>query len=137
MDLTTTLGLVAGSLTTIAYFPQVIKTWRSRSADGMSWSMLIILCMGILLWLVYGIYVGDTPVILANLFTLVFSSAILSMKVRYEAVPKIKAKREAIAPIGKGTNLIPAATPSDLTMATFHTEFTFSSPEPESSSRVA
>jgi len=52
MDLTTTLGLVAGALTTLAYFPQVIKPWRSRSADGMSWSMLIILCVGISLWLV-------------------------------------------------------------------------------------
>lgn len=137
MELTTTLGLVAGSLTTIAYFPQVIKTWRSRSADGMSWSMLIILCMGILMWLVYGIYVQDTPVILANLFTLVFSSAILSMKVRYEAVPKIKAKRQAIAPVGQGPNLIPAATHSDLSVPTFSTEFAFSSPEPESSSPVA
>jgi MtN3 and saliva related transmembrane protein len=93
MDLTTVLGLVAGSLTTLAYFPQVLKTWRSRSADGMSWSMLVILCLGIGLWLIYGLYAHDTPVILANLLTLLFSSAILAMKIRYEAVPKLQEKR--------------------------------------------
>lgn len=84
MDFTTTLGLCAGTLTTLAYFPQVVKTWRSRSAAGMSWSMLLILCAGILLWLVYGVYSRDIPVILANLFTLVFSSTILVMKVKFE-----------------------------------------------------
>ena len=104
MDLTTALGLVAGLLTTLAYFPQVLKTWRSRSADGMSWSMLVILCLGVSLWLIYGLYAHDTPVILANLLTLIFSSAILAMKVRYEAVPKLQAKRQ-ISPYGTPLSL--------------------------------
>lgn len=132
MDLTTTLGLVAGSLTTLAYFPQVVKTWRSRSADGMSWSMLIILCVGISLWLIYGVYAGDMPVILANLFTLIFSSTILVMKIRYEAVPKLQSQRR----------LYSAAATAQFD-ATFNpewrleTEMTFTPPEPESSSPVA
>jgi MtN3 and saliva related transmembrane protein len=92
MDLTTSLGLVAGTLTTLAYFPQVMKTWRAKSADGMSWSMLLILCLGISLWLVYGLYAQDTPVIAANLVTLVLAGAILAMKIRYEAVPKFQAR---------------------------------------------
>ncbi|MEM6436049.1 MAG: SemiSWEET transporter [Cyanobacteria bacterium P01_D01_bin.115] len=93
MDLITELGLAAGLLTTMAYFPQVLKTWRSRSAEGMSWSMLIILCVGITLWLVYGLSVHDTPVILANLFTLLFAAAILAMKISYEVVPQRQARR--------------------------------------------
>jgi MtN3 and saliva related transmembrane protein len=84
MEFTTTLGLIAGSLTTIAYLPQLIKTWRSKSADDLSWSMLITLCVGIVLWLVYGSYVHDIPVICANVVTLILSSIILGLKIRYK-----------------------------------------------------
>ncbi|MEB3355163.1 MAG: SemiSWEET transporter [Synechococcales bacterium] len=83
MNLVTTLGLVAGSLTTIAYLPQLLKTWRSKSAEDISWSMLITLCLGIVLWLVYGSYVHDLPVILANVVTLMLTSFILVLKIRY------------------------------------------------------
>ena len=86
MNLVTLLGLVAGALTTAAYFPQLIKTWRSKSAGDISWTMLITLCMGIVLWLVYGVYVHDLPVILANVLTLVFTSVILILKIRYRGV---------------------------------------------------
>ena len=83
MELTTVLGLMAGTLTTAAYLPQVVKTWRSKSADGLSWSMLVILCLGLLLWLTYGVYVHDLPVICANVVTLALSSLILGLKLRY------------------------------------------------------
>ncbi|NEQ43054.1 MAG: hypothetical protein F6K00_05625 [Leptolyngbya sp. SIOISBB] len=130
MDSMTALGIVAGSLTTLAYLPQVLKTWRSRSADGMSWSMLIILCAGIALWLVYGVYVHDMPLILANLLTLVFSSAILGVKIRYEAMPKLRA-RQLITP-GAAT-----LQPSLVEDWQLETEMTFTQPESESSSPVA
>ena len=83
-NLTTTLGLVAGVLTTIAYLPQLIKTWQSRSADDLSWSMLIILCAGIILWLVYGFSVHDIPIVAANIVTFVLASIILVLKIRYK-----------------------------------------------------
>lgn len=132
MELTTTLGLVAGSMTTIAYLPQVVKTWKSRSADGMSWGMLVILCTGISLWLVYGIYAHDLPVILANLFTLLFSSAILAMKVRYEAVPKLQARRQAA--IAAGVTAIEQTLAQEWHL---ETEVTFTQPEPEQTWPVA
>ncbi len=80
----TTLGLAAGLLTTIAYLPQVIKTWKSKSANDLSWSMLIVLCIGIVLWLVYGFSVQDIPVIAANILTLLLVSIILVLKIRYK-----------------------------------------------------
>jgi MtN3 and saliva related transmembrane protein len=83
VDVITTLGLFAGVLTTIAYLPQLIKTWKSKSAADLSWSMLIILCTGIILWLVYGVSVHDLPIIAANVVTLVFASIILILKIRY------------------------------------------------------
>ncbi|WP_193198980.1 SemiSWEET family sugar transporter [Nostoc sp. MG11] len=82
-DFTTTLGLVAGVLTTIAYVPQLIKTWQSKSAHDLSWSMLIILCTGIILWLVYGTSVHDVPIIAANIVTLLLASVILVLKIKY------------------------------------------------------
>jgi MtN3 and saliva related transmembrane protein len=91
-DFTTVLGLVAGALTTIAYLPQLIKTWKSKSAEDLSWSMLITLCVGIVLWLIYGTYVHDLPVILANIVTLVLSSIILVLKLRYSRAKKTTVK---------------------------------------------
>ncbi|KJH70450.1 SemiSWEET family sugar transporter [Aliterella atlantica] len=84
INFTTTLGLVAGVLTTIAYLPQLIKTWQSKSADDLSWSMLIILCVGIILWLVYGFSVRDIPIVAANIVTFVLASIILVLKIRYK-----------------------------------------------------
>lgn len=81
---TTTLGLVAGVLTTIAYLPQLIKTWQSKSADDLSWSMLIILCIGIILWLVYGFSIHDIPIVAANIVTFMLASVILILKIRYK-----------------------------------------------------
>ena len=83
-NLTTTLGLVAGVLTTLAYLPQLIKTWQSKSADDLSWSMLIILCVGIILWLVYGFSVRDIPIVAANIVTFILASIILVLKIRYK-----------------------------------------------------
>nr|WP_202950669.1 SemiSWEET transporter [Pseudanabaena sp. PCC 6802] len=80
----TTLGLVAGVLTTLAYLPQVIKTWKSKSAQDLSWSMLIVLCIGIVLWLVYGFSIQDIPIIAANVVTLILASIILALKIKYQ-----------------------------------------------------
>src|SRR5688572_13677456 len=48
------LGLVAGALTTAAFLPQVIKTWKSRSAKDLSLGMFSLFCLGVAMWLVYG-----------------------------------------------------------------------------------
>jgi MtN3 and saliva related transmembrane protein len=86
MDYTTLLGLTAGTLTTTAYLPQLLKTWRSKSADDISWSMIITLCIGILLWLVYGSYTHNLPVICANVMTFAFTFFILLLKIRYRSL---------------------------------------------------
>ena len=63
--------------------------------------MLIILCVGIALWLVYGLYVHDMPVIVANVVTLLLSSIILGLKVRYEGAATIRAANGALLTQGK------------------------------------
>jgi MtN3 and saliva related transmembrane protein len=83
MNFTSILGIIAGTLTTIAFFPQAYKTWRTRSAKDISLKMFSLLCTGILLWLIYGFLVNDLPIILANSFTLVLASSILIFKLKY------------------------------------------------------
>ncbi len=79
----TAIGLVAASLTTIAFLPQAIKTWRSKSAKDLSLGMFGIFTTGVLLWLIYGLLVNDLPIILANTFTLLLSSFILFFKIKH------------------------------------------------------
>lgn len=78
------LGLAAGSLTTAAFLPQVIKTWKSRSAKDLSLGMFSLFCLGVALWLTYGLIVKDIPVIAANLLTLMLASTLLFFKLRFK-----------------------------------------------------
>jgi MtN3 and saliva related transmembrane protein len=84
MDAANLLGLLAGTLTTAAFLPQVIKTWRSRSAGDISLVMFAMFSLGVLLWIVYGFSVGAVPVIVANVITLLLSITILVFKIRYK-----------------------------------------------------
>ncbi len=70
MSAVTLLGLVAATLTTAAYVPQVIKTWRSGSSADLSVGTFGMLTAGILAWLVYGVLIRDVPIIAANVVTL-------------------------------------------------------------------
>ncbi len=79
----TILGLVAGTLTTLSFLPQLLKAWKSRSTHDISVGMFLLLAVGIMLWIVYGIVTADVPVIVANTVTLVFVSLILVLKLRY------------------------------------------------------
>ena len=71
------IGLVAASLTTIAFLPQAIKTLKTKSTDDLSPAMFVFLCIGILLWLLYGVLTNDLPIILANGLTICLASVIL------------------------------------------------------------
>ena len=85
MNWTTILGLIAGTLTTIAFIPQVIKTWKTKSVDDVSLGMFLILCSGIVLWIVYGISIHDIPLIVANGVTFILAFTILCLKIRYKS----------------------------------------------------
>ena len=84
MNLVTVLGLLAGSLTTISFLPQVIKTWRTRSTKDISLEMFAIFCSGVLIWIIYGILVKDIPVVFTNVATLTLASPILWFKLKYK-----------------------------------------------------
>jgi MtN3 and saliva related transmembrane protein len=78
------LGYVAGLLTTIAFLPQVLHTYRLKSAEDLSWKMLICFSCGLVLWFIYGVYLHSWPMIFANSITLALQGFIMSMKIRYQ-----------------------------------------------------
>jgi MtN3 and saliva related transmembrane protein len=84
MESANTLGLIAGALTTLAFIPQVVKTWKSRHTRDISLGMFAIFSVGVFLWLLYGIRIGAMPIILANVVTLVLALTILVFKLRYK-----------------------------------------------------
>lgn len=83
MDFLTILGLLAATLTTVAFLPQMFQTWRTKSAKDVSYVMLVTFMSGLFLWLIYGIYLQALPIILANSVSLFFNLIILSLKIKY------------------------------------------------------
>lgn len=71
------IGLVSALLTTTAFLPQVIKTWRTRSTSDLSPLMFSLFFVGIAGWLVYGLLIQDIPIIIANVVTICLAGAIL------------------------------------------------------------
>jgi MtN3 and saliva related transmembrane protein len=76
-------GYAAALCTTGAYVPQVVKVWRTRATQDISLKMFLVLVTGLALWLTYGFWRGETPLILANGVTLVLASTILYFKLRH------------------------------------------------------
>ena len=82
-----TVGYIAAILTTGSFLPQAIHTFQTKDVSGISLSMYSAFTLGIMLWLVYGLMLGAWPMIVANVITLAFAAAILTMKLRYKAPP--------------------------------------------------
>jgi MtN3 and saliva related transmembrane protein len=84
----TWIGYAAGTLTTIAFFPQVLHVWKTKRADDLSIGTLVGFAAGISLWLLYGIITRQMPVILANAVTLALQGSIIFLKLRYAKAGK-------------------------------------------------
>jgi MtN3 and saliva related transmembrane protein len=84
MKNTTILGLIAATITTISFIPQVIKIWKLKETRDISLLMYAILGIGIFLWIIYGVLLWDLPLILANGITFIFVLIILFFKFKYK-----------------------------------------------------
>jgi len=83
-DFVNLLGVAAGVFTTVSFFPQVVKTWNSRSAGDLSLPMYSLLVLGIVLWIGYGVIRQDMPIVATNAVTLVLTGIILYFKLVYK-----------------------------------------------------
>ena len=83
MSWVTLIGSAAATCSTVAYLPQVIRTWRTRSTRDISSGMFAVIVLATALWLVYGIALDDGAIIAANGLGLMLSGIILFFKLRY------------------------------------------------------
>jgi MtN3 and saliva related transmembrane protein len=83
MDTITLTGYIAGTLTTISFVPQVLRTLKLRETKDFSLAMLLLFAAGMLLWTAYGIWINSFPIIAANVITFGLVLVLLGMKIRY------------------------------------------------------
>ena len=76
------IGLSAAFLTTSAFVPQVYKIYKEKNADGISLTMYIILFIGVILWLIYGVLIGSLSIIIANGITALLQLSIIIFKLK-------------------------------------------------------
>jgi len=87
LPLTESLGFIAGALVTCSIVPQLIRVFKLRSAREISMLFTILLLLGIISWLAYGISLGLTPVILWNAIGAVLVAVLLYAKLKYGRQP--------------------------------------------------
>jgi MtN3 and saliva related transmembrane protein len=83
----TLIGSVAAVLTTVAFLPQLLRVWKLKRADEISFATYVVFSVGMVIWLLYGVLVGSWPIILANAITLAIAISILALKVRWDRIP--------------------------------------------------
>ena len=84
MDFVMTLGLIAGAVTSMGFIPQLIRGYRTKELDDVSYFMPSILAVGMSLWFLYGFFVQQFPIIVANAFGIGCCIVLLVMKKIYE-----------------------------------------------------
>ena len=77
------VGLLAGAITASGFLPQIYRGYKTKRLDDLSYLMLIFLCVGLSLWLLYGIHLNNIPIILANAAGVVCTTTLILMKFKY------------------------------------------------------
>ncbi len=78
------LGIVAGCCTTGAFVPQILRIIKTRKTQDISLMMYCVITLGIVLWITYGLLIKNFPIVLANMISFIFVSAILIFKIKYK-----------------------------------------------------
>ena len=76
-------GYIAAILTTAAFLPQLIKTLKTKKADDVSLTTLIMFIIGVLSWIIYGYKISSAPILIANLVTVILNFMILISKIYF------------------------------------------------------
>ena len=78
------VSAAAATLTTAAFLPQALHIIRYKDTRAISLVMYVAFAAGVLLWLVFGLIIGNVPIILSNAITLGLALAIIAMKLKYK-----------------------------------------------------
>ena len=77
------IGLLAATLTTASFVPQVLKVWRTKEVKNLSLTMYSTMLAGVILWFTYGVLIDSISIILANIITAILVSSIIYFRIRY------------------------------------------------------
>jgi MtN3 and saliva related transmembrane protein len=77
------VGAAGAVLTTLCWLPQALKVIREKETRALSLPATGAFTFGVVLWLIYGLAIGDWPLIGSNAVTLMLMAPILTMKLRY------------------------------------------------------
>ena len=83
MDGVTLIGLLAAVVSTVGFAPQVIKVYKTRMTRDLSLGSYVILFSGLFLWFIYGLLLGDLPIISGNAIACAMAAYIIAMKIRH------------------------------------------------------
>ena len=86
------IGYCAATLTTASFVPQVVQALRTKDLHSISLAMYAAFCLGISLWLVYGLLMHAWPVVIANVLTLGLAGIVLVLKIKQVLADKRAAK---------------------------------------------
>jgi MtN3 and saliva related transmembrane protein len=78
------LGYAACAVTALTFLPQVIKTWKEKSAKNVSLMMFLIAFANEVMWIAYGVLRNDMVIIVTNVIMIVMCSIMISLKLRYK-----------------------------------------------------
>jgi MtN3 and saliva related transmembrane protein len=84
MDAVTIIGLFAALFTTVSLLPQLIKVYKTKSTKDISTGMFSLFCGGVFLWFIYGVFINDFPIIIANSLAFIQAAMILCFKAKYK-----------------------------------------------------
>lgn len=84
MNFTDILGYAAGAVTTFTFLPQVIKTWKEKSAKNISLLMFVIAVTNEIMWIVYGILLNNWVIILTNSVLMVMALTMIYFKLTFK-----------------------------------------------------
>jgi MtN3 and saliva related transmembrane protein len=77
------VSAAAATLTTAAFLPQALHIIRHKDTRAISLQMYVAFATGVLLWMVFGLLIGNLPIIVSNAITLGLALAIIAMKLKY------------------------------------------------------
>jgi MtN3 and saliva related transmembrane protein len=83
MNTANLIGAISAFLTTLAFVPQALHSWKTRDLSGISLPMYSLFSVGVAGWIVYGLMIGSWPIIAANVVTFILACAVLILKLKH------------------------------------------------------
>jgi MtN3 and saliva related transmembrane protein len=84
MDYIQIAGHLGAFLSSVTFIPQVYRVWKTKSANDLSMTMMVIVFSSTVIWLVYGVALMLWPVILANSVIAVLSLMLIYFKLTFK-----------------------------------------------------